>query len=558
MKKLFAFLISLFLVCSINAQELVDSSAFDQLQVYNSLWGLDYHNGKLYAGTDWSGEVFEISTDAEILSTIPTGLDFNHGLAFRDNEFVVVEDYTSSGSPLYWFDLNGNPTGSYVLPEGISGPASGVGGLHTDGNTLWFSVYYQDFDDYPYAYIYGMDMDSQEITDTVPCWGGQPMGITTKGDTLFYSMDDNDDDEEKIYAYSLSQKDTLFSLKLPDPDNDQSPRGLAWDGELLHLLVTRPGSSAFAYKMLYSYTVEPTPIIELPDSLAFGDVELGSADTLAFTISNSGDADLNITFFDIPFNVFFFVDEPDFPITIPPGETWTSDMVLTPADNFEYFFPMVIGSNAGTSTVILNGTGIVPLVPVLEIVDEENDNWELFMQDGEWSIIETTLDEIPQVTWVNTGTDIVAIDSVTIDNDGIIYQLLDGLETVPNLPIFVTPGDSVTFTFQIDGTTGHTLIIYSNSINGPFTLNLYPPLGIDSIQIENIVLYPNPASNDLVIRSVKPIAAIQIFNLTGQSVFEQSINNLLGIEHRISTSNIPDGTYILQVNNSIHKIIIQH
>ncbi|NNC83990.1 MAG: T9SS type A sorting domain-containing protein, partial [Flavobacteriales bacterium] len=152
-----------------------------------------------------------------------------------------------------------------------------VGGIDKVGDAVWFTVYYQDSDVYPYAYAYLWVPGTIGFLDTVPMNGGQPHGIEQVGNTLFYVIDDNDDDLERLYSYDLSTETDIGFVDLPDTqnDNDQSPRGLVYNEGYLYLMADRGGPSAFPYNMLYKYEIDVDPIgveeipnTEVPISLA--------------------------------------------------------------------------------------------------------------------------------------------------------------------------------------------------------------------------------------------------------------------------------------------------
>lgn len=83
--------------------------------------------------------------------------------------------------------------------------------------------------------------------------GEQPYGITLKGDTLLYVTDNLHGDAERIYSYNLTTRQDIGFVDLPDPDGDQSPRGMYYDGTYLYLVAQRIGGSAFAYQTVYIY-----------------------------------------------------------------------------------------------------------------------------------------------------------------------------------------------------------------------------------------------------------------------------------------------------------------
>lgn len=67
----------------------------------------------------------------------------------------------------------------------------------------------------------------------------------------------------------------------------------------------------------------------------------------------------------------------------------------------------------------------------------------------------------------------------------------------------------------------------------------------DVFQGNNIVIAPNPAHDFLHIEAGSPIAALNLFDLTGKLVFEQKLDN--SAEAKIPVSHFPKGVYFLKI-----------
>ncbi|MEZ4692001.1 MAG: hypothetical protein R3A12_18335 [Ignavibacteria bacterium] len=86
-------------------------------------------------------------------------------------------------------------------------------------------------------------------------------------------------DPERIYAYSKTTGDTLFSFATPDPDGDCQPRGLHWDGQYLWLIADRIGGNISLYKTLYKYSITGAgnpQITTSSNSIDFGNTVIGN------------------------------------------------------------------------------------------------------------------------------------------------------------------------------------------------------------------------------------------------------------------------------------------
>ena len=254
-------LISAAPLCS-NAQVLIDSISYEGLN--QGLWGIHVTPDTIFLGADFSGSVYYSDHDGNLLGSLPTGYDFNHGLIRKPDSYLIAEDYTTGGAGLYEVSLSGALLNSWTFPPVIGGNSSGIGDLCADGDAVWYTMYFPDFDVYPYAYAYKWMPGDPAPIDTVPLMGEQPYGIALRGDTLFYVTDNLNGDLERIYAYDLTNEQLIGSVPLPDSDNDQSPRGLFCSGDRLYLVANRSGGSAFAFQMVYIYALDGTTSLDAP------------------------------------------------------------------------------------------------------------------------------------------------------------------------------------------------------------------------------------------------------------------------------------------------------
>jgi hypothetical protein len=246
----------LLLAPPLRAQVLVDSIPYPGIN--QGFWGIWTNPDTVFIGADFSGDIYFSDHQGNILGQLPTGYNYNHGLIRRQNSYLIAKNYTVGGAPLHEIDLQGNPLNTWPFPQVIGGNPGGIGGLAADGDAVWFTVYHPDWTTYPYAYAYKWVPGTAQLLDTVPMNGRQPYGVTLKGDTLLYVIDNIHGDQERIYAYDLTNREDLFWFDIPDTpiDNDQSPRGLHYDGEFLYLMANRQGGSAFAYRTVFIYTFD--------------------------------------------------------------------------------------------------------------------------------------------------------------------------------------------------------------------------------------------------------------------------------------------------------------
>ena len=246
----------LLLPTGLHAQLLVDSIPYPGIN--QGLWGIHVNPDTIFLGADFSGNIYFSDHSGTILGQLPTGYDFNHGLIRKASSYLIAEDFTSGGAGLYEVGLNGGTLNTWTFPPVIGGNSSGIGDLCADGDAVWYTMYFPDFDVYPFAYAYKWTPGDPAPSDTVPLWGEQPYGIALKGDTLFYVTDNLNGDEERIYAYDLTNEVDLGWIELPDTpiDNDQRPQGMYYDGTHLYLVANRQGGSAFAYQTVFKYAFD--------------------------------------------------------------------------------------------------------------------------------------------------------------------------------------------------------------------------------------------------------------------------------------------------------------
>ncbi|MDQ3101418.1 MAG: T9SS type A sorting domain-containing protein, partial [Bacteroidota bacterium] len=261
-----------FIAGGINAQTLIDSIPYPG-QLSLNFWGIHVTADTIFLGADGPGAIYFSDHDGNLMGNLPTGYTYNHGLIKRPASYLIAEDYSTSGALLHEIDLSGQLINEWVFPPGILGISSGIGDLEDAGDgAVWFTMYYPDSDVYPYAYAYKWLPGSTTFLDTVPLQGQQPYGLTVKGDTLLYVIDDNDDDMERIHAYDLTNEEDLFYIDLPDTpiDNDQRPFGLHYYDGLLYLIANRQGGSAFAHQTIFIYSFDPT--VGISDHIAVNDL----------------------------------------------------------------------------------------------------------------------------------------------------------------------------------------------------------------------------------------------------------------------------------------------
>ena len=113
-------------------------------------------------------------------------------------------------------------------------------------------------------------------------------------------------------------------------------------------------------------------------------------------------------------------------------------------------------------------------------------------------------------------------------------------------------------TFTSDGTTTYFIMVEGfSSNNGAFTMNISGTLGVDDNEIENMIIYPNPANDGFVniVSSEVGDKFVELFDINGRKVLTTSISG-----DRLDISNLEAGFYMTRVTingkSSTSKLII--
>ena len=102
--------------------------------------------------------------------------------------------------------------------------------------------------------------------------------------------------------------------------------------------------------------------------------------------------------------------------------------------------------------------------------------------------------------------------------------------------------------------------ISAGNVRRPFTPVPAPenPLNINDFNSITLSVYPNPATDFFTVTSEKNINNINIFNLSGQKVFTQTVNNTT---ETFSTNNLSTGLYLVEITTengtAIQKLVIK-
>ena len=362
MKKLLLFLL-IIISSNIFSQTLVNTYNFPNYNSYNGFWGITLKSDTLWIGSDYNGtgipaKIYKVTKTGVILDSIVSPKDFNHGMAWDGTGFWIAEDFRTAGARIYKVNMAGAIvdsiyTGSY---------AGGIGGLALEGNKLWFTVYSPESTTYPFAWAYAVNTTTKLKVDSIPLRCKQAQGIAIKGDSIIYVNDNFNSEPERIFVYSRTVGDTVLSFPGPDPDGDDDPKGMVWDGQNLWLVAKRIGGTSFQFSSLYKYSLTGSgnPIIVTnPNTINFGNTILNTPNPQPLVIQNTGTAMLRLNSFTMS-NPRYTIS-PNVADSILPGQQKNYTVTFTPTVFDTTSGILYIASNDGGSPlkqVSLKGKGV--------------------------------------------------------------------------------------------------------------------------------------------------------------------------------------------------------
>ena len=98
-------------------------------------------------------------------------------------------------------------------------------------------------------------------------------------------------------------------------------------------------------------------------------------------------------------------------------------------------------------------------------------------------------------------------------------------------------------TLLVNGSTYYVTQTNNGCEGSPLAITVNATLGLNDLQKDKFVYYPNPVSNVVNFENYNTILKITLFNLLGQRVEEKEINSLSG---QLDMSKLPTGNYLLR------------
>jgi len=516
------------------SQTLVQTVNLPSGSVWNSAYGLVYANGKYWVSSSSSSggtkKIFGLDASGNLTDEITINyytITESQGLAHDGSNFWYVDDKAHN---LYKVSSAGVVLDSIINTTLHTGSYWYLGGAAWDGTGIWVSAYYPNAN----SGIYKIDPVTKQFVDTLllPAGQLQPTGLTVKGDTL-YCVNDGFEGTDKIYAYSITTGEMLYSFDPPEkPGVRQNPRGLAWDSQFFWLMAEPVGASSGRQLFKYNLAGNGTPgITVINPILNFGNVQIDSSLVLNAAIENYGTAELivsSITSTSSEFTVLNLL-----PVKVQPGQTENLQIKFTPVANVTQSDTIKLYHNFVAfpySKINVSGKGVYTTSYISFLPAD--------ISFGEKRVNSTSYIE---VTIRNLGSQLLTVDSLKL---GTPHYNIEGFTG----PAVIDTASPTTFKVWFKPTAVQSypdnLTVYSNAGNGNVKVL---PVTANSVTFQAVLgnilwqgnIPPNPmtTSNDY---SIKVIKKIQDINNDGIEDVVVATDNYWVIAYNGNSSNSGD------------------
>src|SRR5207245_781163 len=215
-----------------------------------------------------------------------------------------------------------------------------------------------------------------------------------------------------------------------------------------------------------------------PPSASFGNVGVGTRNTYAFTLTNSGSASVTVSQAHVS-GSGLSVGGLSMPLTLTPGQKTSFSVVFAPEIGSESCRGGSLVSNAVNSptTIDLSGIGVQPLQPPLPITPPS----------ASFGNVGVGTRHTYALTLTNSGSASVTVSQANVSGSGLS---VGGL----SLPLTLTPGQktsfSVVFAPASTGNITGSVSLVSNALNSPTTIAL-SGIGVQPLQPQLSVTPPS-------------------------------------------------------------------
>jgi polyhydroxybutyrate depolymerase len=219
-----------------------------------------------------------------------------------------------------------------------------------------------------------------------------------------------------------------------------------------------------------------------------------------------------------------------------------------------------IGSVAGSMTYAMFATCVPPgNIPAIEIHGTA-DGTVPYNGDGSFEPIDsvihfwTTLNACNAIPVITPYADVATGDGCTATE----YGYLNGTAGAETVLVKVTggghtwPGAPITI-----GVTNHD---FNASVRlwqffRKFDKSQFNAIHENSERCRFSAIFPNPATDYVVVNGLKPVQSVSVINMMGQCMF--STTALMG-DLRIDVNQFANGVYLIKAGNQTHKLIVHH
>ena len=162
-------------------------------------------------------------------------------------------------------------------------------------------------------------------------------------------------------------------------------------------------------------------------------------------------------------------------------------------------------------------------------------------------VIDTTA---PEITLVGNDIETIEVGATYTEQGATATDNYDTTLTV------VVGGDTVdtaivgtySVTYNVSDVSGNAATELTRAVT------VTEVLGLGSTEINSVSIYPNPTASEWTIESSRVINTLTLFNLLGQKVLDQRVNDT---KVNIDASNLKAGIYMLKINKTILKRVIK-
>jgi photosystem II stability/assembly factor-like uncharacterized protein len=285
------------------------------------------------------------------------------------------------------------------------------------------------------------------------------------------------------------------------------------------------------------------PVISVePKQIDFGEVNVGDERRQFVTISNTGNAELELSYNLDTDGSVFSLDQ--FISKIPAGESIDFYVIFRPTTEKGYTGSLTLTNNINGSSenIIFSGTGVIPR-PII-LVDTTIDFGEVNVGDSLQK----------HITITNSGNDTLCISEAFINGDGFIVPWQIPMEIL----VCESKDFYVTFAPTAEQDYSGTLTLKHNAVDTITTIQLNGK-GVTSrvrISIKNYKVKPNETrkvsvdADDLTGRNVKTFSFVLKYNKRILYVKDVYLEGTLSNSLSLSTEDSKPGELVIKVTNN--------